>query len=246
VRLNAGVIHDARYETDANIAHIVENVAPKLLMVDDLRSKLTVVLRSNAARVGVQAYETLGFSVLCTDRDVEGQLLIASSGINGAYEPWNRSLFPAVPLEWHEETPARVFIARRGTRALINENEIEAVLHRAGFTKLYFEDLPIAAQWSIARNARSIVAIHGAAVSSVVFNDRAVKVIELFHPGYVVDSMRHKVVANGGTWCGVTGRLSPDVIRELDQRGRARMFANHPINIHPASLTMALDHVGGP
>lgn len=245
VRIDVGVIHDARYESDANIAHIIENVAPKLLLVGELRRHITVVLRSNASQVGRNAYETLGFGVLCTDRDVEGNLLVASNGDNGAYEPWNGSVFPGVPLDWSGETPARVFIARRGPRRLSNEDEIEAVLRGYGFTRMYFEDLSVAAQWSIARNARIIVGIHGAAMSSVVFNDSGVKVIELFHPGYVVDSMRHKVAANGGVWCGVTGRLSPEVIRELDDRHRARAFARAPISIDPGSLRMALDYVGG-
>lgn len=245
LRIDGGVVvHDARYESDANIAHIIENVAPKLLLVDELRPHVTVVLRSNASRVGKDAYEALGFRVLCTDRDIQGDLLVASDGRDGAYEPWNRSLFPRLPLDWSEESPPRVFIARRGARRLSNEDEIEAVLRRYGFTRMYFEDLPVAAQWSIARKARIIVGIHGAAISSVVFNDCGVKVIELFHPGYVVDSMRHKVVANGGVWCAVTGRLSPAVIRELDERHRARAFARAPISIDPGSLHMALDYVG--
>jgi capsular polysaccharide biosynthesis protein len=244
LRVSSGYVHDARYETDANVAHIIENVAPKLLLVEELRANLTVILSSSASQIGRRVYETLGFRVICTDRDVEGQLVLATSGVNGVYEPWNKTVFPSVSLDWCRDTPRRVFIARRDRRRLVNSDEIETQLRRFGFTTLYFEDLPVAAQWTIARNAEAIVAIHGAAVSSVVFNDSGIKVVELFHPGYVVDSMRHKVAANHGSWCGVTGRITPEVIRELDQRKRSRAFAYQPITIDRTSLCMALEFLG--
>jgi hypothetical protein len=51
--------------------------------------------------------------------------------------------------------------------------------------------------------------MHGAALSSFVFNSNTViKLIELFHPGYVIDMYRNRANAVGGTWGGVSGKIT--------------------------------------
>ena len=113
-----------------------------------------------------------------------------------------------------------------------------------GFKKYYFEDIPISEQWSVARNAEVIVGMHGAALSNIVFNINKVKLIELFHPGYVVDMYRNMVNAVGGTWCGVSGQITEDVIGKLDFKQEARGFALTRTQIDINSLRMALEYLG--
>jgi capsular polysaccharide biosynthesis protein len=137
-----------------------------------------------------------------------------------------------------------VFISRKGTRSLINENEVERTLKEYGFWKVYFEDIPVSEQWSITKNAKAIVGLHGAALCSLVFNRNAVKLVELFHPGYVVNGYRHYTNAIGGTWCGVTGQLPENIITELDVKQNARSFALLPTKIDITSLRMVLDYMG--
>lgn len=242
IQMGEEYIYDSRYETDGNIAPIIANVAARVLVAKQmLASRITVVLRANASVMGRNAYKFLGFPVLCTDKDVNGKLILASdSSCEGLY----RSLFGDLVFEGlNQQTPERVFISRKGTRCLINENEVEQTLREYGFEKFYFEDIPIIEQWSIAKNAKAIVGLHGAALSSLVFNHNAVKVVELFHPGYVVNMYRHMTNAVGGTWCGVTGQLPESVIKELDFKQKARSFALSPTRIDTNSLRTALEYL---
>ncbi len=165
-------ILDARYETDKNIAHIVKNVAPGLLPAQKLPPQIpdiTVVLSADCSKMAKTAYKLLGFSILCTDKDVKGKIIDAPTGRYGQYEVWYKELFGKLSFEGYEkDTPKRIFISRKGNRSLINESEIEELLNKYGFKKFYYEDIPISQQWSIGRNAEVIVGLHGAALSSTV------------------------------------------------------------------------------
>lgn len=238
-------ILDSRYETDGNIAHIITNVVPRLLVAQKMCDRVTLVLRANASTMAKNIYKMLETPVLCTDKDVVGKLVVATDNDPGAYEGWYTSIFGNLVFEGCDrQTPERIFIARKGTRTLSNESEVEQILKGYGFSKVYFEDIPISEQWSVAINAKIVVALHGAAMSSLVFSNTGVKVIELFHPGYVVDMYRHMTNAVGGTWCGVTGQITQDVIKELDFNEKSRGFALTPTRIDPTSLYAALEYMG--
>lgn len=247
IDLDDKYILDTRYETDKNIAHILRNIAPGLLAakknpreIDDI----TVILKANACEMAKTAYQLLGFSVLCTDKYVKGKIITAPTGKSGEYELWYKELFGTLSFEGYKtDTPKRVFIPRKGKRSLINEAEVENLLQEYGFQKFYYEDIPISEQWSISKNAEIIVALHGAALSSIVFNHNPLKVIELFHPGYVTRAYRHMTYAIGGSWCGVAGQITENVIKELDFKNRSRAFATSPTKIDLKSLEMALDHM---
>jgi hypothetical protein len=240
-----GAVYDARYETDGNIAHILTVVAPAALAAREVFPRVTVVLRAKATAMARTAYQLLGLSVVCTDREVDGNLLVAPSGGEGTYEGHYRALFGELPLAGYQaQTPERVFLSRKGARTLLNEAEVEAVLSKYGFQKVYFEGIPIAEQWSVARNARVIVGLHGAALASLVFNRGGVKLVELFHPGYVVDMYRNLTNVVGGTWVGVSGQMPANLIRDLDERGDPRSFAAASTRIDPGSLELALRHLG--
>lgn len=246
IELDGEYIYDARYETDGNIAHLLAIVACTVLVIKPMYSNVKVILRENATTMAKNAYKLLGIPVLCTDREVSGKLVLVPHGAHrGIYEGLYRSLYGELDFEgYNKQTPERVFISRKGTRRLINESEIEQTLQAYGFKKLYFEDIPISEQWSIARNAKVVIGMHGAALSSLVFNRNQVKLLELFHPGYVVDMYRWITNAVDGTWCGVAGQITEDVIRELDFKQNGRSFALSSTCIDINSLRMALDYLG--
>lgn len=245
IQLDGEYIYDARYETDGNIAHLLAIVACTVLVVKPIYPNVKVILRAKATTMAKTAYKLLGIPVLCTDREVSGDLLLVPDGAyRGIYEGLYKSLYGELDFEgYNKQTPERVFISRRGTRCLINEREIEQALQEYGFKKVYFEDIPINEQWSIARNAKVVVGMHGAALSSLVFNRNQVKLLELFHPGYVVDMYRWITNAVDGTWCGVTGQITEDVIKELDFKKNGRSFALSSTLIDITSLRMALDYL---
>ncbi|NJL68821.1 MAG: glycosyltransferase family 61 protein [Microcoleus sp. SM1_3_4] len=85
--------------------------------------------------------------------------------------------------------------------------------------------------------------MHGAAISNIVFNTNKVKLIELFHPGYVVDMYRNMANAVGGTWCAVSGQITEDVISKLDFKQDARSLALARTKIDINSLQMALEYL---
>ena len=246
IHRNNEYVFDSRYEIDTNIAHVLDNTVSAALIARKTYPKITVILRSNACAMAQTAFNLLGIPILCTDAEVFGRLiLINQSGRErflgrGMYT----SLFDTSFDGYEAVTPERVFISRRHTRTLLNETEVEQVTEEYGFQKVYFEDLPLNRQWSLTRNAKAIVGIHGAALSSLVFNRNAVKVVELFHPGYIVNLYRHLTNAVGGKWCGVTGQLPPDIVRQLDYKKKARYFALEPTRIDITSLRMALEYIG--
>jgi capsular polysaccharide biosynthesis protein len=117
-------------------------------------------------------------------------------------------------------------------------------LQAYGFKKYYFEDIPISQQLSVARNAKVIFGMHGAALSSFVFNSNTVKPIELFYPGYLIDMYRNMANAVGGIWCGVSGQVTEEVIGKLNFKQEARAFAGSRTKIDIKSLRMALEYLG--
>ncbi len=243
IQYRDGYLFDTRYEVDGNIAHILGCIAIKALVARSQFPNLTLILRENPHRMAIEAYKLLGFPVICTNRNVEGNLVVMSDQNDEPdFEPFYRTEFGQFGFEGYKSgTPERVFLARRGTRSIVNEGEIDQLLSNYGFEKLYFEDFSMAEQWSIARNAKVVVGVHGAALKNLVFNTQGVKLVELFHPGYVVDIYRRDNAVSGGRWCGVTGQFPDSIIRKLDTEGDARSFALSRLTIHPDSLRRAIE-----
>jgi len=242
LRCDEEYLYDCRFETDKNIAHILAWTLAPALAARKILPDLKVILGANPSPMMTAVCELLELPTICTNRNLYGKIVSIPSG--GRYEAQYPSLFGSLDFAgFNQQTPERVFIARKGPRRLLNEQEIEEVLREYGFQKFYYEDIPVSEQWSVTRNARCIVALHGAALSSLVFNHQAVKLIELFHPGYVVDMYRHMVNAVGGTWSAVTGQITADVIRDLDFKEKARQFALRPTKIDPNSLRRALKYM---
>jgi hypothetical protein len=237
-------IYDSRYEIDDNIAHVLDSVVSPVLFARKLYPTITVILRARASAMAQEVFKLLGIPTICTNGDVAGRLIQVRQPSGRAKfegEGLYSSAFRDVLFErYNPTTPERIFISRRGTRRLLNEAEIVAVLAKYGFQTVYFEDIPVCEQWSLTRNAKAIVGIHGAALSSLYFNRNVVKVIELFHPGYVTKWIRQITNAAGGTWCGVTGQLPPDIIKHLDYKQGVHHFHFHDIRIDITSLQMAL------
>ncbi len=155
-------VFDARFDTDGNVAHVLLNVGPAVLHSKETFGNVTVIVKSNASAMGREAYRLLGCSVLSTDRDVHGPAIVPPDTRNGAYLAWYATLFAPIEIaEPRGGAPERVFIARKGPRRLVNEEQVAQTLERYGFHKVYFEDIPLAQQWWIARNAKAIVGIHG-------------------------------------------------------------------------------------
>ena len=101
----------------------------------------------------------------------------------------------------------KIFVARKpGTRrSLDNMSEIECVLAEAGFTTVFPEDLGFAGQRDLFSRARSIIGIHGAALTNIVFCQPGARVLEIFSPGYVNPCYAPLAARAGANYAYVVG-----------------------------------------
>lgn len=141
-------------------------------------------------------------------------------------------------------TPEKLFLSRKGTRALSNEDEIRALLEPQGFETVYMEEHSPAEQIRMLVNARQVVAVHGAALAPLFYRrpeGTALDLIELFPVGHLTNVYRAVAAAKGARWCGVRGHIASTNLREIYKLGAP--YTKHslePFTIDPASLTLAL------
>jgi hypothetical protein len=242
LRLSGVTLLDLRHEVDVNISHLVTFAMPQAILARrHLDTPLKVVLKARTSELSKKVVRAFGFDHLCTDRDIDGDFIVGSDGHDRAYERLYPTLFDGqVDLSPPAQLYERIYISRRDRRKLVNEDEIHSLLARLGFQRLFFEDFPVAQQWAFARHARVIVALHGAALSSVLFARPGVSLIEIFHPGFTVNFFRRLVHLVGGRWCGVTGKIPSSLVRRLERRQDSRAYAFESTELHPDTLRRAL------
>jgi hypothetical protein len=73
----------------------------------------------------------------------------------------------------------RIYIRRRGTRAVANRRLVEQILRRSGFTPVMMEDLTATQQIDLFRRAEMVVAAHGAGLANLLFCPPGTQVLEL-------------------------------------------------------------------
>ena len=240
-------LHDARAVAPGNVAHLASELLPKLAWFRRHDLRPLVVLRENPNPTMKSFVELAGFETHATDATVRGPLVEASSGVDYVYDRHLRDLLADFAPEggWEEGLPEKVFIPRRGPRGLTRQAEIQSALESRGYVTVYFEDVPLRRQWSLLRSARSVVGVHGAALGNLVFARHAPRVVEIFGAGYAVNCYRAMTHALGGRWSSAFGRLTPEVIRNLDQRQQPRSCQGMPVDCDPEAVLKALDIVEG-
>ncbi|MGK7954639.1 MAG: DUF563 domain-containing protein [Crocosphaera sp.] len=244
IKVEDTYLYDSRYDTDRNIAHLLANVIPFALTGKHKYSKVTIICRQKLSQMAKKSFETLNLSILCTDKDVEGKIFFVNESQRLTWKLADLSVYQDIKLKGYlKETPKRVFLARKNSRKLINEQEVEKYLNKLGFTKVYFEDLPLHEQWSITRNAEILVGTHGAALASLVFNNCSPKVIEIFHPGYIVNMYRGITHEVHGKWCGLIGKMPTKLIQRIDVEKKPRYYQSSPIMVDLSSLKIALEYL---
>lgn len=244
VQVHTHYLLDLRYEADKNISHVVTFALPLALLARSrLDRPLAVVLRANSSSLSQQVFRAFGIPVFMYDRDVEGTFVVGSDGHDRVYEPYYPELFGRMSGLERPEAVAwdRIYVARRGTRSVANDEEVHAMLAARGFRRCYFEDYPVATQWAITRAAKVVVGVHGAALSSLTFASPGVKVVELFNPGYSVDFFRRITELAEGRWCGVFGRIPRDFERRVEERGELRAYHYAPLHVSPTAIERALE-----
>lgn len=84
------------------------------------------------------------------------------------------------------EAPRKIFIARKpGRRSLENEAQIHTILKEAGYVAVYPEDHSFSEQVAFFQGAESVVGLHGAGLTNILFCQPGTRVLEVFAPDYV-------------------------------------------------------------
>ena len=255
------IVFDSRPLYEGNLAHLCYSIIPHILVCrTQIRERtgldlpVTVVFRKNAHPLARKFMDYLQIPAIYTDAQVQGTLV--EFGRNSTYSSmvmYDQRLFDFPIKDYQSSTPEKIFISRRGVRNLINDEEVSDYLQSRGFERFLFEDLSLSMQVSLMRNAREVVAIHGAALGGLVFNrigagpgarpGDGVRLVELFGAGYIVGPYRHLAASYNGSWAAVRGQVTSQIVRDLDELVKPRSHANSPFRIHIGSLEEALNHV---
>jgi capsular polysaccharide biosynthesis protein len=110
--------------------------------------------------------------------------------LSGNTPRWIIVFLRQVFASWMTEQPAspkRIFIGRKpgGKRQLLNQAEVQSRLEKQGITSYYLDEMRVQEQVSLFFNAELIIAVHGAALTNLVFCRDSATVIELFPVSYV-------------------------------------------------------------
>ena len=142
-------------------------------------------------------------------------------------------------------TPKKVFVSRRTTRALTNEDAVADHLAQRGFHKIYMEDFSPAEQIAIGHEATHVVGVHGAALAPFFYRDGSrppLNLVELFPVGHLTNVYRAMVAGQSGRWSGVRGHIRPEHLKEIYRQDGKPYFAHSldSFSVDLASIDLAL------
>lgn len=245
---HASPMLDARQLEPNNVAILLVECIPLALHAADvLGSKPLTVFRKVGERFQ-SLLDEVGLDTVQTPKRLEGPMVHVRGSrslqvydLLGTFdcpaltffpEIYDRFTFPGTNL------PDKIFLARRGARALLNHDEAERMLRARGYETIYMEDFPMREQFAIAQHAKHVVAIHGAAMALLAFNKDLDSVIELspphtYHEYYPLSLPRARKYAV----------QLPDFDESVPNRGweMVKSFKDAPFAIDLEALEQALD-----
>jgi hypothetical protein len=181
-----------------NIAHLMVDVIPYYYLAKEaIGSEITAVFRS-IREPYLSWLKLFNVSLICENRRMIGETIkicgtrglavhdlfstFDCNGIQFVPKTYSKMNFPS-DLRYE-----RIFLARRAPRNLQNQSEVEELTKRYGYSTLFMEDYTPREQIGLAAQAKYVIALHGAAMSLLLFNDKIESIIEIFPPN-VYDRM---------------------------------------------------------
>lgn len=247
-KINFGekLIYDARHIDNENMAHLIQEHFSILGFLSAKygygRNDVAIILDKFPPKLAVEAFGVIGYEVVATDNIVSGNIIRINGGDVFNFLPYVNSL----EINFLTDAmPEKIFISRKNTRKIENECEIDSLLKNEGFEKVYFEDTSIIEQWSLMHNVTDVVAIHGAALGCLAFNElnkskNNFKLVELFGSGFVVNPFRKYMAMLNGRWIGCRGKITPEVVRDIDCPGMTKRHVFDDFELAPKVLELAL------
>jgi hypothetical protein len=179
--------------------HWLFETLPNLLTALDLEDTVQILLPMRYPSFIRQALELrLGSNfdqrVILADNPVRvpNLLLLQTEVDAGFVPPVAIELLRNAYLPNHAKLPVGhrdIYISRRyaPSRAIANETELEDTLRERGFEIVYGEKLSFAEQVQLFSQARTVVALHGAGLSNMIWAPEKLKIIEIFPNDYFND-----------------------------------------------------------
>ncbi len=246
-----GPIVDMRANSPQNFSHCLVIHLPQCEIARSvLRSSFTVVLPYNTPRYIRDVFKLADLPVVSTDHDVAGETVSVEfselEALKGGVGAIVRQLAERMRTSHASSTPLpkKAFVARRGSRAITNQREIEEVLAARGYATLYAEDLAVADQFRLFDEADEIVGVHGAGLAPILYRsvDRPpLRLVEILPASHMTNLHRFFVDAVGGRYVGVRGRISKNDAAAA--YGSAMYMHNSLDNfeVDPQSVVLALE-----
>jgi capsular polysaccharide biosynthesis protein len=121
--------------------------------------------------------------------------------------------------EDRRERPAKLFLTRRNCRrSLADGDGVEGRLAQLGVTTIDPGDFPVAAQVRMFEGAEQIVALHGAALTNLIYSVRNPSVFEIFTPNRTGNvTFKRLTLAMGGEYTTYSDLGVADAEKELYQ-----------------------------
>lgn len=121
----------------------------------------------------------------------------------------------------------RIYVSRENARRrrVANEAELWACLQARGFVKVRLEELSWAEQIAVFRQAKAIVAPHGAGLANVIFCTAGTRVVEFFNRAYV-NGLFWRIAALKGVDYRPVVAAGEEPLAQIAARGRDDIFAD--------------------
>jgi capsular polysaccharide biosynthesis protein len=251
----SGAVFDFRLRDPENWAHFINNHLPIFFRIADLMGldwgQARLVVPADIPPYIRAAADLFGLTLIATDDDLDGDGIRFDAtpwtGVRGERAAWVRSARVRAALDpvfaRAGPLPRRVFLARRGTRYIQNQAEVEDFIAGFGFVTLYPEDLSAADQFALFHQAETLLAIHGAALAPLLYrppDSRLCQVIEILPCGHMTDVYRVMAQQAGCAWIGVRGRIKPDyVLPAYDLQAPFRAFSLDGFDVDIPALDRA-------
>lgn len=122
------------------------------------------------------------------------------------------NIFEEFGANFIQNTPSRIYISRKDTqlRGVNNEDEVERIVSKRGFTPILLSELPLTEQIAILRGADFIIAPHGAGLTNIVFSGKERKLIELMPDNYFNQCFRAIAITKSFDYIGTINPATTD------------------------------------
>jgi len=229
------IIFDARFDTNANIAHVNQNQIGMVLMalsqlrIEERYKDVTFIMQTNTPRYIQELLTLLGFKYyLSTYGSFTGNILKLSetTDLKAAVSNFLNQHINTLKITEAKpgNYPEKLFICRRGARSLINEAEITELLSDYGYKKIFAEDLSVSEQLNHIYHAKSLFFIHGAAMSFAMYRSTSQKgvMIEAFSSGFSTNWGRQICCQSNDHWIGCQGKITTEDLEVINGTAHPR------------------------